>query len=317
MEFYLKIIPRSFLGLIFILLCSSCGGKTNAPAALSVTAVENFLADIAQNVAGNRITVNSLIPSGIDPHEFQPSPKDLAAVAQSKMLIVNGAGMEGWLSQALNNVGGTRLLITASQGLSSRPPGNGATASCTPATTPTVIPANIDPHFWMDPVLVKTYAANIRDGFIQIDPAGQDIYRQNAAAYSTALDALDLWIRSQINLIPPSQRLLVTNHESLGYFADRYGFQIVGAIIPNVSPDAEPSAAQIADLIQRIRSTGAKAIFLETGTNPQLANQISRETGCRIVTDLYTHFLTPPGGVASTYLDMMRHDVTVIVEALQ
>jgi ABC-type Zn uptake system ZnuABC Zn-binding protein ZnuA len=120
-----------------------------------------------------------------------------------------------------------------------------------------------------------------------------------------------------VDLIPPEQRLLVTNHESLGYFADRYGFQIVGAIIPNVSPDAEPSAAQMADLIQRIRAAGAKAIFLETGANPQLADQIARETGCKIITDLYTHSLTPPGGVAPTYVEMMKHNVSVIVEALK
>jgi ABC-type Zn uptake system ZnuABC Zn-binding protein ZnuA len=177
--------------------------------------------------------------------------------------------------------------------------------------------SNLDPHFWLDPVLVKTYVANIRDGFIQLDPSGKDVYLKNAETYSAGLDSLDLWIRSQVDLIPPARRLLVTNHESLGYFADRYGFQIVGAIIPNVSPDAEPSAAQMADLIQRIRAAGAKAIFLETGANPQLADQIARETGCKIITDLYTHSLTPPGGVAPTYVEMMKHNVSVIVEALK
>jgi ABC-type Zn uptake system ZnuABC Zn-binding protein ZnuA len=308
---------RSILLLLLAVLASGCGGKTAAPSTQAVTAVENFLADIAQNIAGNRMTVRPLIPYGIDPHEFEPSPKDLAAVAQSRMLIVNGAGLEGWLSQALNNVGGNRILVTAAQGLTSRVSGYGADNPASTGTAATISPTSIDPHFWLDPVLVKTYVKNIRDGFIQLDPSGQDDYQRNAAAYSAALDALDQWIRTQVAMIPPERRMLVTNHESLGYFADRYGFTIVGAIIPNVSPDAEPSAAQMADLIQRIRATGAKAIFLETGTNPQLAGQISRETGCRIVADLYTHSLTPPGGIASTYLDMMKHNVTAIVEALQ
>jgi ABC-type Zn uptake system ZnuABC Zn-binding protein ZnuA len=308
---------RSLLLLLLAVLASGCGGKTAAPSTQAVTAVENFLADIAQNIAGNRMTVHPLIPYGIDPHEFEPSPKDLAAVAQSRMLIVNGAGLEGWLSQALINVGGDRILVTATQGLTSRVSGYGADNPAITGTAATISPTSIDPHFWLDPVLVKTYVKNIRDGFIQLDPSGQEDYQRNAAAYSAALDTLDQWIRTQVAMIPPERRMLVTNHESLGYFADRYGFTIVGAIIPNVSPDAEPSAAQMADLIQRIRATGAKAIFLETGTNPQLAGQISRETGCRIITDLYTHSLTPPGGIASTYLDMMKHNVTSIVEALQ
>jgi ABC-type Zn uptake system ZnuABC Zn-binding protein ZnuA len=300
--------------LIFALLCSGCGVKTPAPSGLSVTAAENFLADFAKNVAGNRATVSALVPSGIDPHDFQPSPKDLAAVAQSRMLIVNGAGLEGWLTQALNNIAGNRIIVTASQGLPGRTGGYGLGS---PALTGTAGPESTDPHFWMDPVLVKTYVNNIRDGFTRLDPAGESVYRQNAAAYSAQLDDLDQWIRSQVALIPPAQRLLVTDHEDLGYFADEYGFQLIGAITPETSSDAEPSASHLADLITQIRASGDKAIFLDIGTNTQLADQICREGGCRVIRDLYIHWLTPAGGAAPTYLEMMRHNVTVMVEALR
>ena len=313
----MKILIRYCLIFLIGFLVSGCGVRTPAPTALTAVATENFLADIARNIAGDRAAVSALVPSGIDPHDFQPSPKDLAAVAQSRMLIVNGAGLEGWLTQALNNIGGNRIVVAASQGLPGRTGGYGLGSPASTGLPATASPANTDPHFWMDPVLVKTYVNNIRDGLIQLDPAGQDVYRQNANAYSAQLDGLDQWIRSQVALIPPGRRLLVTDHEDLGYFADEYGFKLIGAITPETSSEAEPSASHIADLISQIRASADKAIFLDIGTNTQLADQICREAGCRVVRDLYIHWVTPPGGAAPTYLEMIRHNVTVIVEALR
>jgi len=297
-----NLVRRAIL-LLLAGLAWGCTVEGNPAPGRSVTAVENFLADIAQNIAGDRLTVHSLIPFGVEPHEFEPTPKDLAIVSESELLIVNGGGLEGWLEEGLRSIGGTRILITASAGLIGRP-GDGP------------IP-NADPHYWMDPVLVKTYVSNIRDGLIQFDPSGEAVYRRNADGYVSALEDLDRWIQSQVALIPADRRLLITNHESFGYFADRYGFQILGTIFPGISPDAQPSALQIADLIQQIRASQAKAIFLEAGSNTQLADQISQETGCRVITGLHTHSLTAPGGPASTYLEMMRYDVLLMVEALR
>jgi ABC-type Zn uptake system ZnuABC Zn-binding protein ZnuA len=292
----------------FLLLGSlgwSCSPAPVSSSGVKVTAVENFIADIAQNIAGDRLIIHPLIPYGVEPHEFEPTPQDMVTVSESALLIINGGGLEGWLDAGLRNIGGTRMIVTASSGLSNRPDGVGSSS------------ASVDPHFWLNPVLVKTYVSNILEAFIHIDPAGESVFRQNAKNYSAALDDLDRWISSQVSLIPAGRRILITNHESFGYFADRYGFKILGAIIPSISPDAQPSASQIADLIQKIHSSGAKAIFLEAGANTQLADQIAQETGCRVVTSLYTHSLTPPGGVASTYLDLMRYDVTILVEALR
>jgi ABC-type Zn uptake system ZnuABC Zn-binding protein ZnuA len=313
-ESLMKFFFRFSLVLLLCLIVSGCGAKTATSTKLTVVATENFIADIAQNVAGNRATVSALVPSGMDPHDFQPSPMDLTVVAQSRMLIVNGAGLEGWLAQALNNIGGNRIVVTASQGLPGRMGGYGLGS---PALTGTAAPSTTDPHFWMVPVLAKTYVNNIRDAFIQLDPAGKDIYQRNASAYSAQLDGLDQWIRSQVALIPPAQRLMVTDHEDLGYFADEYGFRLIGAITPETSSEAEPSASHIADLVTQIKVSGDKAIFLDIGTNTQLADQICREAGCHVLRDMYIHWLTPTNGVASTYLEMMRHNVTVIVEALR
>jgi ABC-type Zn uptake system ZnuABC Zn-binding protein ZnuA len=294
---------------IFLLCLPLCGCSSPHPSSssLKVMAVETFLADIAQNIAGGRLTAGFLVPYGVDPHEFEPTPKDMAAVAESDLLIVNGGGVEGWLQEGLKDVGGSRIVVTASAGLQSRPVGGDSAPSSD----------SVDPHFWMDPILVKTYVANILQGFIQLDPSGEAEYRQNARMYTAELDDLDGWIRTQVDRIPAAQRLLVTDHEDLGYFADRYGFKILGTLFPGTSPDVEPSASQFADLVQKIRSSGAKAVFLDVDSNTQLADQLSQETGIRVVAALYIHSLTPSGGAASTYLDLIRYDVNIIVEALQ
>lgn len=128
-----------------------------------------------------------------------------------------------------------------------------------------------DPHFWLDPLSIVKYVENIRDGLIAADPNGKDIYTQNAAAYITQLNDLNGWIEQQVSVIPVERRMIVTNHESFGYFADRYGFKIIGTIIPSVSTGSSPSAQQMARLVDHISETGAIAIFLETGSNPNLA----------------------------------------------
>ena len=174
----------------------------------------------------------------------------------------------------------------------------------------------VDPHMWLDPNRVVAYVENIRDGLITADPEGADAYKSNAEAYIAQLDDLDAWIVQQVNTVPVEKRLLVTNHEAFGYFAERYGFTIIGTVIPGMSTDAAPSAQQMAALTDQIRSTGAPAIFLGEVENPALAQQIADETGVKVVADLYLESLTD-GAPAATYIDMMRHNVSRIVDALK
>jgi len=280
-----------------------------APGTPKVLAIETFLADIAQNVAGDRLPVEALIPIGVDPHAFEPAPTDIRKVAASQVLIANGAGFESFLQKLLENAGGQRPVIEAAAGLTSRQPHDGEMAAAEHGGN--------DPHFWLDPISVIKYTENIRDGLSQADPAGQDVYAKNAETYISKLRELDTWITGQVQQMPEARRLLVTNHETFGYFADRYGFRIVGAVIPSVSTNASPSAKELAALTDRIRQTGAPAIFLETGANPQLADQLAGEVGIKVVTDLYTHSVTAAGGNAPTYIDMMRYNVQKIVDALK
>jgi ABC-type Zn uptake system ZnuABC Zn-binding protein ZnuA len=304
-----------------LLVLGSCGSAQQTarpgagPAGLPrVVAVESFLADIAQNVAGERLQVETLIPLGVDPHAFEPTPQDVARVGTANVLIVNGAGYESWLDKVLENAGGQRQVIEASAGLASRDPSYDAEAATDAAAGHDHA---VDPHFWLDPTKVVHYVETIRDGLSTADPAGKETYVANAAAYIVKLNELDGWIKGQIEQIPPARRLLVTNHESLGYFADRYGLKIVGAVVPSVTTEASPSAQQLAALSDQIRSSGAPAVFLETGANAQLAQQLHDETGITVVTDIAAESLTGPDGKAPNYLEMMRYNTEQIVAALK
>ena len=296
--------------LLLGVVAAACGaaGSSSGGGRLHVVAVETFLADIAQNVAGQRFTVHALLPPGADPHAYEPTPRDVAGVASADMLLVNGGGLEGALLTTLQNAGGGVRIVDASAGLPTRTPGPGE---------PRLAPGEVDPHFWLDPTLVKTYVANIRDAFVKADPAGKAVYTANAAAYDARLTALDAWIKAQVARIPPQDRKLVTNHASAGYFADRYGFQVVGTVIPGFSTNETPTAQELAALTAAIRRSGAKAIFVEKDENPQLAQQIAAETHVKTVTGILDHSLTAAGGPAPTYIAMMKYDTGLIVGALK
>ena len=267
-------------------------------------AVESFLADIARNVCGDRLNVDTLIPVDADPHAYQPAPQDAVSISNADVLIINGANLEVFLAPILKNANSKQLVISASLGLTPRPDPSGQHPEG-------------DPHFWLDPNNVVKYVENIRDGLSKADPVNATFYNANAKNYIGELQTLDTWIKSQVQNVPPAHRMLITNHETFGYFADRYGFTVVGAIIPSITSGAAPSARELAALINQIRSSAAPAIFLETGTNPQLADQVASETGAKVVLDLYTHSRSAPGGPAGTYIDMMKYDVTTIVKALK
>jgi ABC-type Zn uptake system ZnuABC Zn-binding protein ZnuA len=304
------------LGAILTMLAvvlAACGGNpasdsgtpfdsTQDKAAPVVLASTTFLADIAQNVAGDRITIQSLLPVGADPHSYEATPTDVTKVARSKLLIINGADYEHFLEPLLENAGGEREIIEASAGLHPR--------------EDTEEEHGIDPHLWLDPNNVITYVENIREALTHFDPAGTVDYQVNAEAFIAELKELDAWILEQVNQIPAEKRLLVTNHESLNYFAERYGLTIIGTVLESSSSNASPSAQQMASLVDQIKATGAPAIFVDASDNAVLAEQIAAETGVRVITTLHLESLTEDGP-AATYMDMMQHNVSEIVNALK
>jgi ABC-type Zn uptake system ZnuABC Zn-binding protein ZnuA len=304
--FFLRLVMPALLILPAILAaCTPSPLDNEQTTPIKVVAVESFLADITHNVAGERVTVVSLIDAGMDPHTFEPTPRDIITISESRLLIVNGGGLENWLPKMIDLKSISIPVIEASSGITPRIPSSAE-----------LVDEPIDPHFWLDPVNVITYVRNIRDALIEMDPAGRSDYKRNADQYMVQLDDLNTWITSQVSLISPENRLLVTNHESFGYFTDRYGFKIIGTIIPSVSTGFTPTALQLTELIQKIKYAHVTAIFLEAGSNPELAQTIAAETGVTIVTGLLTHSLTGPDGPADTYINMMKYDTQLIVDAL-
>ena len=287
--------------ILLLLLVSACGSNasTSGTADSAILTSTTFLADITRHIAGDRLPVESLLPIGTDPHSYQPTPRDVARIADSELLIINGAEYEHFLETLLENAGGKRDVVDASAGVSPRKDANG-----------------VDPHMWLDPNNVIIYVENIREGLTHYDPEGADVYQANADAYVAELKGLDSWIVEQVSQIPQERRLLVTNHEALGYFAERYGFAVAGTVVESFSSGASPSAGQMASLIDQIRSNGAPAIFLDASDNESLAKQIADETDVQVITDLHLESLTD-GPPAATYIDMMKHNVTLIVEALK
>jgi len=284
--------------IVAALILAACGTATPAASEeLRVLAAETFLADIAQHVAGGRLVVESILRPGVDPHEFQASPQDAIRIADADVLIINGRGYEAWLEKSLEASGGGGLLVDASSGIDALPPD--------------------DPHLWMNPRNVVTYVENIRDGLSEADPAGREIYAANARAYVGELRELDEWITAEVAAIPVERRVLITNHDALGAFADAYGFEIAGVVVPGFPSGAAPSAQQMAELIQTIRSLGVPAIFLDASENQNLAQQIALESGARVVTGLYVETVSDASGPAPTYLGMLKHNVRLIVDALK
>jgi len=299
-----KFTPAALiLAALLLAACNSTAANTDG--GLRVLASTTFLADIAQNVAAGRLHVDSLLPFGADPHAYQAAPADVARIADSGVLILNGIEYERFIKPLLDEqqAGSQRLVITASDGLDQRTlEENGAQVG--------------DPHMWLDPTRVVKYTENIRDGLIQVDPEGAATYNANAEAYIAQLNELDTWIMEQVDTIPVERRLLVTNHESLGYFSAHYGFTVVGTVLPSLSSDASTSAREMAGLIEEVKAKGAPAIFLTAVENPDLADQIAQEAGIKVVNDLYLESLTD-GPPAATYIEMMKYDVSRIVEALK
>lgn len=281
---------------------------------LQIVASTTIVGDVVRQVAGDEAEILILIPAGADPHTFQARPQDIAALSQAEVVFINGFGLE----ESLIPLFETNLKtapVAVSDGI--------AALEFTPdhdeeALSNEEIHQNSasDPHTWMDPNNVIVWVENIRSTLSQIDPQKAEYYQRNAEAYISALRQLDTWIRDRVAQIPPAQRKLVTDHAVLGYFARTYGFEQVGLVIPSFSTNAAASAQELADLEQRIRATGVKAIFVGMTVNPELSEQIAADTGIQVVR-IYTGSLSEAEGEAANYIDFMRYNVNAIVNALK
>lgn len=290
---------------IAMLLFSACssGGTPASNGKLRVLATNSIVGDVVGQVGGDYITMSLLMPLGTDPHDYLPRPQDATALADAQIIFANGAGLEASLQPLFDSTGATSKLVEVSDGITllQLPGSNQSTG---------------DPHTWMDPNNVLIWTQNILTALSTADPAHATAYQANAKAYNTSLRDLDTWTRSEVAQIPVQNRLLVSDHAVLGYFAVRYGFSQVGSITGSFSSEAAPSAKEVAALEVKIRQTGARAVFVSEAANQGLADQIASDTGIRTVW-IYHATLTAPGGPVPTYLDFMRYNINAIVGALK
>ena len=293
------------------------------PGKLKVVTTSNIIADWVRVVGGDRVEVFPLLPANADPHTFQPGARDVSQVADASLVFSVGLSLEArWLDDLVRNAAGDsakivplgdvvdpiEFMATFEEHGDEDEEGAGKEDG--------EEHGELDPHFWFDPQRVKQAVNAVSAHLATADPASQTEYRNNAAAYNRELDALHAWIEEQVATLPEERRLLVTSHDSFQYFANRYGFEVVGAIFP-VTTGREPTAQELAELVETIRHEGAPAVFSEKSHSAQLGKRIAEETGATLVAGLYTGSLGPPGSEAGTYLDFMRYNVNVIVEALR
>lgn len=282
---------------------------------LRVVATTSIIGDVVAQVGGTHIDLTVLIAPGQDPHSYQPVARDLAQVERAHVVFVNGLGLEEGLLPAVKTVAHAAPLVPVSAGVEVLAGSEHAHEH--EEEEGEHEHGEGDPHTWMDPHNVILWAENIAAALTALDPAHAEDYRANAEAYQDELRTLDAYIREQVGRIPPERRKLVTNHEALAYFAQRYGFEVVGTVYLGASQLAEPSAGEMAQLVETIRAEGVPAIFVETTVNDALARAIAREVGQEIgIYTLYTGSLGPPGSPADTYIGMMRANIETIVAAL-
>jgi ABC-type Zn uptake system ZnuABC Zn-binding protein ZnuA len=274
-------------------------GTTPVAGALKVVTTTTVFADIVQNVGGSRVVASSIIPAGVGPEDYEPKPDDAKKLADADLIVSNGVGLDDFLDDLLaSGSGGETPRLVLGEGI--------------PVLT---VDGEENPHFWLDPTLVvQYYLPAIAAKLTELDPDGTATYVANVAAYGGTLEALDAELLARVGEIPEANRKLVTFHDAFPYFAQHYGFELVGVILDNVGQ--EPTAGELAALVETVKAAGVKAVFSEAQFNPKLSETLAQEAGItNVVTTLYNDSLGPPP--ADTYVGLMRWNVDQIVPALR
>ena len=275
------------------------GGSPGGGGKLTVAATTPQVADLARNVGGDRVDVRTIVPAGADPHDYEPRPSDVAAIADAGVVLRSGGDLDEWLGELTDNAGGdaqTASLIDSVETID----GEGET----------------DPHWWQDPRNAARAVRTIERKLEEADPEGRERYRENADRYAARLRALDAGIARCVDRVPAAKRKIVTTHDALGYFADRYGIEVVGAVIPSLSTQAQASAGDVQRLVEQIRAEGVEAIFPESAVSAKLEEAIARESGAAIGDSLYADSLGQEGTEAATYLGATAANARALVEGM-
>lgn len=307
-EFVLR--RRAALGAMLAIALPAKASSSRGP----VVASFSIVADLVRQIGGDAVEVVSLVGPDADAHVFEPTPQAARRLQQARVLVANGLGFEAWLPRLKASVGFSGLEVVATRGVTPRlfkphahpPPRRGRHAHHHGDGS--------DPHAWQNVRHAMTYAQNIADGLVAADPANAARYRARADDYVSRLNALDSGIRQTLAALAPDRRSVVTAHDAFGYYAEAYGLRIIPA--RGFSTAAEPSARDVAALIALIRRERISAVFLENIADPRLPEQLARETGAVVGGRLYSDALSPAGGPAATYIEMMEFNTAALFRSL-
>jgi len=280
------------LGLVVIGLTSCGDGSSDGRAVVATT---TQVADLVRQVGGDRVSVDGMLRPDADPHQYEPRPSDVAAVAGADLVFRSGGGVDDWLGDVISGAGGDAEVVTLIDSVHRH---------------------DDDPHWWQDPRNAELAIETIEARLSKLDPAGRQAYRRNAAHAVGGLRRLDTRIAACVGRVPPPERKIVTTHDALGYFARRYGIEVVGAVIPSLSTQAQASAGDVERLVKQIRREGVEAVFPETSVNPDIEKAIAREADARIGDPLYADSLGPEGSPGATYAGALAADADALVRGM-
>jgi len=264
---------------------------------LQVAASTTIVADVLAQVGGDDIILLTTLPPGADPHEFEPTPREIEALSQADVLFISGLGYETILQRTLAQASVAPTTVALSEGLGAE------------------VEAVADPHVWLDPRNVMLWVDNAARALGALDPARAEEYRSRASTYRAELEALDLSLESLVAKVPADKRKIVTDHQALAHLARRYDLEITGSLIPGPTSAAEPSARQLAELLSTMQAEGIRAILLASPENESLAQSLAVDGAFRLVR-LYVESLSGAGGPADSYVELMEYNLAQIVEAL-
>jgi len=283
-------------GLVLFTLVFASPAAAHDP--VKVVASFSILGDMVEQVTGDLADVTTIVGPDADAHVYQPSASDAIAVTKADVIFVNGLGFETWSDALIENSGTDASVFVATEGVD-----------------PLLVEGEVDPHAWNALTNGYIYVQNIADSMAAADPAHADTYQANAAAYIEELRAVHENAISEFSALPENGRTVVTAHDAFGYLADAYGLNFLAPV--GIDTEAEPSASDLASLIDYLNETGAGALFVENITSPALVEQIASETGLEIGGRLFSDALSERGGPATSYIAMFEHNLGEIIAALQ
>ena len=271
--------------------CGVTGGGDagQEEARVQVVATTMQLQDFTRQVGGDRVELTGILDAEAEPHEYEPTPSDADAVSRAELVVSNGANLDEWLGDLLDQAGADAPRVEATRGVRLLP------------TEEEGFPG--DPHVWHDPGLAKSMVDNVAAGLTRADPGGREAYARNAQAYGRRIDRMAAAIREQFASVPPDRRNLVTSHDAFGYFARAYDVNLVGSVLPTITTESEPSAQQLRRLVDEIRANDVRTVFTEEAVEPRLERRVAQEAGAGVSTSLYADVLGGPGSGAEGFVE--------------